>query len=61
MRRSRHDRHDPLTVPSFTRDIAIEKVRLAEDAWNTRDSRKASLGYTVDSHWRNRNPPDRRI
>ncbi|MBL7496958.1 nuclear transport factor 2 family protein [Frankia sp. CNm7] len=41
-------------VPPFTRDSAIEKVRLAEDAWNTRDPGKVALGYTVDSRWRNR-------
>ncbi|GGJ59011.1 nuclear transport factor 2 family protein [Streptomyces brasiliensis] len=41
-------------VPPFTRESAIEKVRLAEDAWNTRDPHKVSLGYTVDSRWRNR-------
>ncbi|GAA2400118.1 nuclear transport factor 2 family protein [Mycolicibacterium llatzerense] len=41
-------------VPPFTRETAIEKVRLAEDAWNTRDPQKVSLGYTVDSRWRNR-------
>jgi nuclear transport factor 2 (NTF2) superfamily protein len=41
-------------VPPFTRETAIEKVRLAEDAWNTRDPQKVPLGYTVDSRWRNR-------
>ncbi|ANP52545.1 nuclear transport factor 2 (NTF2) superfamily protein [Streptomyces griseochromogenes] len=41
-------------VPPFTRESAIEKVRLAEDAWNTRDPRKVSLAYTPDSRWRNR-------
>src|SRR6201981_2203065 len=41
-------------VPPFTRETAIEKVRLAEDAWNTRDPQKVSLGYTADSRWRNR-------
>jgi uncharacterized protein len=41
-------------VPPFTRQTAIEKVRLAEDAWNTRDPEKVALGYTEDSHWRNR-------
>ncbi|MGW5236229.1 nuclear transport factor 2 family protein [Streptomyces nodosus] len=40
--------------PPFTRESALEKVRLAEDAWNTRDPGKVALGYTVDSHWRNR-------
>ncbi|MER6981531.1 DUF1348 family protein [Streptomyces carpinensis] len=41
-------------VPPFTRESAIEKVRLAEDAWNTRDPERVSLAYTVDSRWRNR-------
>ena len=41
-------------LPPFTRETAIQKVRLAEDAWNSRDPEKVSLAYTVDSHWRNR-------
>ncbi|MFF4825053.1 DUF1348 family protein [Streptomyces sp. NPDC001312] len=41
-------------VPPFTRESAIEKVRLAEDAWNTRDPERVALAYTVDSRWRNR-------
>ena len=41
-------------VPPFTRDTAIQKVRLAEDGWNTRDPQKVSLAYTEDCHWRNR-------
>ncbi|MHB9849170.1 DUF1348 family protein [Streptomyces krungchingensis] len=41
-------------LPPFTRETAIEKVRLAEDAWNSRDPQRVSLGYTVDSRWRNR-------
>ncbi len=41
-------------VPPFTREIAIKKVRAAEDGWNTRDPQKVSLAYTVDSRWRNR-------
>ena len=41
-------------VPPFDRDAAIKKVRLAEDAWNTRDPERVSLAYTVDSVWRNR-------
>jgi hypothetical protein len=40
--------------PPFTRDSAMQKVRLAEDAWNTRDPAKIALAYTVDSRWRNR-------
>ena len=41
-------------VPPFTRETAILKVRLAEDAWNSRDPQKVSLAYTPDSRWRNR-------
>jgi len=41
-------------VPPFTRETAIEKVRLAEDAWNTRDPERVVLAYTSDSRWRNR-------
>ncbi len=41
-------------LPPFTLKPAIEKVRLAEDAWNSRDPQKVSLAYTVDSEWRNR-------
>ena len=40
--------------PPFTRDAAIEKVRKAEDGWNSRDPQKLSLAYSVDSRWRNR-------
>jgi nuclear transport factor 2 (NTF2) superfamily protein len=41
-------------VPPFTRDSATQKVRLAEDGWNSRDPQRVSLVYTVDSRWRNR-------
>jgi nuclear transport factor 2 (NTF2) superfamily protein len=41
-------------LPPFTPESAVEKVRKAEDAWNTRDPAKVSLAYTIDSHWRNR-------
>ena len=41
-------------LPPFTRESAIQKVRLAEDAWNSRDPEKVALAYTVDSRWRNR-------
>ncbi len=41
-------------VPPFTEATAIEKVRLAENAWNSRDPQKVSLAYTPDSRWRNR-------
>ncbi len=41
-------------LPPFTLESAAEKVRKAEDAWNTRDPARVSLAYTVDSRWRNR-------
>jgi len=41
-------------VPPFTQKTAIQKVRMAEDAWNTRDPHIVSLAYTPDSLWRNR-------
>ncbi|SDF40422.1 hypothetical protein SAMN05660485_03287 [Blastococcus fimeti] len=41
-------------LPPFTRETAVQKVRLAEDAWNTRDPEKVAGAYTADSRWRNR-------
>ncbi|WP_432485509.1 nuclear transport factor 2 family protein [Kineococcus esterisolvens] len=41
-------------LPPFTRESAIQKVRAAEDAWNTRDPERVSQAYTEDSRWRNR-------
>ncbi|AOJ84918.1 hypothetical protein WT60_18175 [Burkholderia sp. MSMB617WGS] len=41
-------------VPPFTRETAIQKVRAAEDGWNTRDPERVSLAYTPQSKWRNR-------
>src|SRR6266550_1535902 len=41
-------------LPPFNRETAIQKVRLAEDAWNSRDPEKVALAYTPDSRWRNR-------
>ena len=41
-------------LPPFTRESAIEKVRLAEDGWNSRDPQRVSLAYTLDTQWRNR-------
>lgn len=41
-------------LPPFTRESAIEKVRLAEDGWNSRDPQRVSLAYTLDTKWRNR-------
>ncbi|UIK05994.1 DUF1348 family protein [Neorhizobium galegae] len=41
-------------LPPFTPEMAVEKVRLAEDGWNSRDPARVALAYTVDSYWRNR-------
>ena len=41
-------------LPPFNEATAIEKVRLAEDGWNSRDPAKVALAYTPDSQWRNR-------
>lgn len=42
-------------LPPFTQETAIEKVRKAEDGWNSRKPEDVSLAYTVDTVWRNRN------
>jgi hypothetical protein len=39
-------------LPPFTSDTAIQKVRLAEDSWNSRDPDKVALAYSLDSRWR---------
>lgn len=41
-------------LPPFTSETAVQKVRLAEDGWNSRDPAKVALAYTPDSRWRNR-------
>jgi hypothetical protein len=41
-------------LPPFTRETAVQKARMAENAWNLRDPEKVSLAYTEDSRWRNR-------
>lgn len=41
-------------VPPFTHESAVEKVRLAEDGWNSRDPQKVAQAYTLGSRWRNR-------
>ena len=41
-------------VPPFTLETAIQKVRLAEDSWNSREPETVSQGYALDSRWRNR-------
>jgi uncharacterized protein len=40
--------------PPFTADSAVAKVRMAEDAWNSRDPQRVALAYSEDSEWRNR-------
>jgi nuclear transport factor 2 (NTF2) superfamily protein len=42
------------SLPRFTHETAIQKVRLAEDGWNSRDPEKVALAYTIGSRWRNR-------
>lgn len=41
-------------LPPFTHETAVQKVRMAEDGWNSRDPERVALAYTVDSRWRNR-------
>jgi hypothetical protein len=41
-------------LPPFTAESAAQKVRLAEDGWNTREPQRVALAYTEDSRWRNR-------
>jgi uncharacterized protein len=45
---------DKPPLPPFTIETAIQKARVAEDAWNSRDPRRVALAYTVDCQWRNR-------
>ncbi len=41
-------------LPPFTEETALQKVQLAEDAWNSCDPERISLAYTPDTEWRNR-------
>lgn len=43
-----------MPLPPFTMETALQKVQMAEDAWNTRDPEKVCLAYTIDTQWRNR-------
>ncbi|ACK51074.1 protein of unknown function DUF1348 [Methylocella silvestris BL2] len=43
-----------LPLPPFTAESAVEKIRLAENGWNSRNPERVSLAYSVDSEWRNR-------
>jgi Protein of unknown function (DUF1348) len=46
--------HTNPPLPPFTHESAVLKVRLAEDAWNSRDPERVALAYTPNSQWRNR-------
>jgi len=41
-------------LPPFTMETALQKVQLAEDAWNSKDPESVCLAYTIDTEWRNR-------
>lgn len=43
-----------ILIPPFTLETATRKVRMAEDAWNSRDPARVALAYSEDSVWRNR-------
>jgi uncharacterized protein len=53
MQQSGEDRARP-PVPPFNEETARQKVKAAQDAWNTRNPEKVSIAYTEDSKWRNR-------
>jgi nuclear transport factor 2 (NTF2) superfamily protein len=42
-------------LPPFTKETAIQKIQMAEDAWNSKDPERVSKAYTLNSEWRNRN------
>lgn len=41
-------------LPPFTLETALQKVQMAEDAWNSRDPERVCMAYTIDTEWRNR-------
>src|SRR5678815_2358392 len=41
-------------IPPFTLETALQKVQMAEDAWNTKDPEKVCQAYTINTEWRNR-------
>ena len=53
MRRSSQDQQIKPPVPPFDEETARQKVKAAQDAWNTRDPEMVALAYTEDSKWRN--------
>ncbi len=54
MQQSSENREVRAPVPPFDEETARQKVKAAQDAWNTRDPEKVALAYTEDSEWRNR-------
>jgi len=43
-----------LPLPPFTLETALQKIQMAEDAWNSKDPVRVSMAYTIDTEWRNR-------
>jgi nuclear transport factor 2 (NTF2) superfamily protein len=43
-----------LPLPPFTMETALQKVQLAEDAWNSKDPERVCLAYSINTEWRNR-------
>jgi len=41
-------------LPPFTKETALQKVQMAEDAWNSKDPVRVAKAYTMDTEWRNR-------
>jgi len=41
-------------LPPFTKETALQKVQMAEDAWNSKDPLRVAKAYTMDTEWRNR-------
>ena len=41
-------------LPPFTKETALQKVQMAEDAWNSKDPMRVAKAYTMDTEWRNR-------
>ena len=43
-----------LPLPPFTLETALQKIQMAEDAWNSKDPVRVSMAYTINTEWRNR-------
>ncbi|MDZ4758811.1 MAG: nuclear transport factor 2 family protein [Bacteroidota bacterium] len=43
-----------LPLPPFTLETALQKIKMAEDAWNSKDPERVCMAYTIDTEWRNR-------